>query len=283
MRINDTSLESFISRQYEKSYAEYEKSAKRIASGEKSAADDPAGLAISEKMRADINGMNQASRNVQDAASLMQTAEGAMGIMHGILQRLGTLANQAATGTYTDAQRVAMDEEYQQLLAELQDITKDTNFNGISLLNGNLSEENGGILIQVGSKEGQTMTMFLEGLDLSGLTSVNLRTQEGASKAIGIVQDAIDELSVQRARAGAYMNRLEFKKENLDNMAANLAEAESRIRDVDIAKEISNMMNHQIKMQVATSMLAQVLQMKRQNVANLLGAFGPAWGHRLFY
>lgn len=272
MRINDTSLESFIYQMYNKSYSEYTKSVQRIASGEKSAADDPAGLAISEKMRADINGMNQAARNVQDAASLIQTADGAMSTMHSILQRLGTLANQAATGTYTDEQRLALDEEYQQLLAEMQDIQRDTNFNGIALLNGSLGEEKGGITIQVGSKEGQTMTMFIEGLDLGELGSIDLKTQEGASKAIGFVQSAIDSLSAQRARAGAYENRLHYKLENLETMSANLAEAESRIRDVDVAKEISNMLNQQIKMQVATSMLAQVLSMKRQNITALLGA-----------
>lgn len=271
MRINDTSLESFINRQYQQSYNEYAKSVQRIASGEKSAADDPAGLAISEKMRAEINGMNQASRNVQDAASLMQTADGAMSSMHSILQRMGTLANQASTGTYTQEQRLAMEEEYQQLVAELQDIQKDTNFNGIKLLDGTIGTEKGGIVIQAGSKEGQTITMYLEGLDLSGLSSSSLLTQEGASKAIGIVQSAIDGLSTQRARAGAYQNRLEYKQENLATMAANLTEAESRIRDVDIAQEMTNLVNHQIKMQVATAMLAQVLAMKRQNVAMLLG------------
>lgn len=271
MRINDTSLESFINRQYQQSYDAYAKSAQRIASGEKSAADDPAGLAISEKMRADINGMNQASRNVQDAASLMQTADGAMSSMHSILQRMSTLANQAATGTYTQKQRLAMEEEYQQLAAELRNIQQDTNFNGINLLDGAIGTEKGGIIIQVGSKEGQTMTMYLERLDLSGLSSSSLMTQEGASKAIGIVQSAIDGLSAQRARAGAYQSRLQYKQENLETMVSNLAEAESRIRDVDIAQEITNLVNHQIKMQVATAMLAQALAMKRQNVAALLG------------
>ncbi|MEA5058882.1 MAG: flagellin [Candidatus Pelethousia sp.] len=271
MRINDTSLETFIIQQYQKSYSEYEKSIQRIVSGERSAADDPAGLAISEKMRAEINGTNQASRNVQDATSLVQTADGAMSQMHSILQRLNTLANQAATGTYTDEQRTALDEEYQQLVEEMQDITRDTSFNGISLLNGTLGEEHGGIIIQTGAKEGQTMTMFLEGMDLSALAACDLKTQEGAGNAIGVVQAGIDTLSAQRARAGAYQNRLEYKLENLENMATNLAEAESRIRDVDIAQEMTNLVTHQLKMQVATAMLAQVLSMKRQNVAALFG------------
>lgn len=271
MRINDTSLESAIYRSYQSAYNEYAKSIERIVSGEKSAADDPAGLAISEKMRADINGMNQASRNVQDATSLIRTADGAMSSMHSILQRLGTLANQASTGTYTDEQRVAMDAEYQELLAELQDIQKDTSFNGISLLNGNLSQEKGGIVIQVGSKEGQTMTMYIDGIDLGGLSSVDLKTQEGASKAIGLVQSAIDNLSAQRARAGAYESRLGYKLENLETMATNLADARSRIRDVDIAQEMTNLVNQRIKMQVATAMLAQVLSLKQQNVAALMG------------
>lgn len=271
VRINDTSLETFILNQYQKSYGEIEKSIQRIVSGERSAADDPAGLAISEKMRAEINGMNQASRNVQDAASLVQTADGAMSEMHDILQRLNTLANQASTGTYTEEQRAAMDEEYQQLVEEMQDIARDTSFNGIKLLDGNLGEAKGGIIIQTGAKEGQTMTLFLEGLDLSGLAAGSLRTQEGAGKAIGIVQAGIDGLSAQRARAGAYQNRLEYKLDNLQNMAVNLAEAESRIRNVDIAQEMINLVSHQIKVQVATAMLAQVLSMKRQNVAALFG------------
>lgn len=272
MRINDTSLENSILRQYEKSYNEYEKSVQRIASGEKSAADDPAGLAISEKMRAEINGMNQAARNVQDAASLVQTADGAMSQMHAILQRMSSLANQSATGTYTDEQRAAMDVEYQQLVAELQDITEDTNFNGIKLLDGSLSEENGGIVIQAGAQEGQTMTMFFEGMDLSALASCSLSTQEGAGQALGVVRQGIDQLSLERARGGAYENRLAYKLENLENMAVNLSEAESRIRDVDVAKEMTNLVSQQIKMQVATAMLSQVLSIKRQNVAALLGA-----------
>ncbi|MPN39739.1 hypothetical protein SDC9_187268 [bioreactor metagenome] len=115
------------------------------------------------------------------------------------------------------------------------------------------------------------MTMFLEGMDLSALAACDLKTQEGAGNAIGVVQAGIDTLSAQRARAGAYQNRLEYKLENLENMATNLAEAESRIRDVDIAQEMTNLVTHQLKMQVATAMLAQVLSMKRQNVAALFG------------
>jgi flagellin len=234
---------------------------RRLSSGQRinSAADDPAGLAISEKMRAQIRGLTVASRNCEDAISVVQTAEGAMGESHAILQRMRELAVQAASDTNDDSvDRVALDAEYQQLLEELGDISGQTKFNGRSLLNGSADGANG-LLIQTGPNSGDTLRLSIASVtpDTLGVSGTGVGSREDASGALDILDDAIKTVSRGRANLGAYQNRLEHKINNLDTQAENLAAAESRIRDVDMAQEMMEYTKASIMSQAAAAMLAQ--------------------------
>ncbi|GIP19098.1 flagellin [Paenibacillus montaniterrae] len=232
------------------------------------AADDAAGLAISEKMRFQINGLQQAQRNAQDGISLIQTAEGALTEVHAMLQRLNTLATQAANGTYNDAEdRAAIDKEVQQLLQEISNIAANTTFNGISLLN------NGNTLnFQVGSTADTTISVALKDMSTSelGIDGIDLTTEAGAQAAIETIKSAINTVSEQRAVFGAAQNRLEHTINNLGVNAENLSAAQSRIRDADMAAEMTNFTKNQILVQAGTSMLAQANSVP-QNVLKLLG------------
>jgi flagellin len=237
------------------------------------AADDAAGLAISEKMRFQINGLNQAQRNAQDGISLIQTAEGALTEVHSMLQRLNTLATQASNGTYNDAEdRVAIQKEVDALLDEIDNIATNTNFNGISLL----SATAGGTTLnfQVGSTSTTQVSVDLAdmstastGLDLAGL---DLGSEAGALAAIDTIKAAINTVSDQRAAFGAAQNRLEHTINNLGVNAENLSAAQSRIRDADMAAEMTAFTKNQILVQAGTSMLAQANSVP-QNVLKLLG------------
>ena len=236
------------------------------------AADDAAGLAISEKMRFQINGLQQAQRNAQDGISLIQTAEGALTEVHAMLQRLNTLATQASNGTYNDDEdRAAIDKEVQQLLSEISNIAANTTFNGISLL----SSTAGGttLTFQVGSGTDTTITVDLAAMDpssLTGLDSIDLKTEGGAQAAIDTIKNAINSVSEQRAVFGAVQNRLEHTINNLGVNAENLSAAQSRIRDADMAAEMTAFTKNQILVQAGTSMLAQANSVP-QNVLKLLG------------
>ncbi len=382
------------------------KSAEKLSSGYRinRAGDDAAGLAISEKMRAQIRGLNMASKNSQDANSLIQTAEGALQEVHSMLQRMNELANQSATGTNQDFDRSQISAEFDQLKNEIDDISKQTNFNNMKLLDGSLAsgaskakidsgnlgvhkvidtltftkntglsdqigtytfeaatdagaeaigldDETkgiqvsfkdgagnvtkttinletaitgdttkangaikidlsaagmgvweatnsavtnvaniatalasntmvttgdgtagpGGLQIQVGANEGETLTISVEAMDTEGLglTSATIADQTSAEHAITSTQKAINDVSEQRSTLGAMQNRLEHKINNLDNTAENLSASESRIRDVDLAKEMTSFTKNQILSQAATAMLAQANSMP-QNVLSLL-------------
>jgi flagellin len=239
------------------------------------AADDPAGLAISEKMRAQIRGLRQASRNSQDAISLLNVADGALGETHAILHRLREIAVYSATGTLTETERRALQLEFEELVKAIDDIGGNTQFNTINLLDGGRSESNP-MLIQVGANAGQTMDISLgdmrgEALMLKDQDGkiVSVLTPEDASKAIDIVDEAINKVSTQRAYIGAKTRRLEHTINNLENTAINLADAESRIRDADIAEEIMNMVKAQIRMQASLAMIAQA-NVSQQMILQLL-------------
>lgn len=207
-----------------------------------SAADDAAGLAISEKMRAQIRGLNQASRNAQDGISLIQTAEGAMNEVHSILNRIRELAVQSANGTYTDEERNNMQFEVDELLKEIGNISKNTEFNKMSLLDGttnnNGTDNNSRITLQVGANKGQTMELEIGSLATNalGINGLSIATAGDAQNAIDVIDEAINRTSRNRSKLGAYQNRLEHTINNLENQAENLTAAESRIRDVDMAK-----------------------------------------------
>lgn len=231
------------------------------------AADDAAGLAISEKMRFQINGMSQAQRNAQDGVSLIQTAEGALTETHAMLQRLNTLANQSANGTYSDEDRAKLQLEVSQLLSEISNIGAGTKFNGISLLNSA-----GTITFQTGVNNDDTISVDTTDMKATalGISAIDISTSAGASSAIALIETAIETVSEQRATFGAVQNRLEHTINNLGVNKENLSAAHSRIRDADMASEMTSFTKNQILVQAGTSMLAQANSVP-QNVLKLLG------------
>jgi flagellin len=236
-----------------------------------SAADDPAGLAISERMRAQIRGLTAAERNVQDGISMVQTAECALSTVQNILQRLNELATQSSNGTYNDKDRKALAEEFNQLLSEINTIGDQTEFNTKPLFKEKNGSGSNKFVLQIGANSGQTLEIDLEIMNTTviGLKDVSIATQEDAMKAIKPIQNAIDQISMKRAKLGAVQNRLEYIADNLENYAENLTEAESRIRDADMAKEMLDYSRSNLLMQVTQSLFAQVNK-QRQSMIDML-------------
>lgn len=232
------------------------------------AADDPAGLAISEKMRAQIRGLEMAEKNVQDGISLIQTAEGALNETHAILQRIRELSIQAANDTYmTEGDRQAIQREVNALLDEIDAITGRTEFNSQKLLDGSFQDKK----IHTGANAGQHISFSIRRMGVATLgleelrvdpdgTEGGLLTQEGANKAISLLDQAINEVSKERSKLGALQNRLEHTMNNLATTRENLIAAESRIRDADIAKEMMNFTKYLMLTQVGQAVLAQANQ-----------------------
>jgi flagellin len=247
------------------------KSSEKLSSGYKinRAADDAAGLAISEKMRRQIRGLTQASANAQDGISMAQTAEGALNEVHDMLQRMNELANKAATGTLKTDDRTYIQQEVTALQNEIDRTANDTKFNDHSLLSGNNSFE-----IQVGTDSGQSITISMKNMKASGLgvdsSNVKVGTQASAKASLAKIKSGIDKLSSMRADLGAVQNRLEHTVKNLDNVVENTQAAESQIRDTDMAKEMVKYSNNNILAQAGQSMLAQANQ-SNQGVLSLLG------------
>jgi flagellin len=251
------------------------KNLERLSSGFRinKAADDAAGLAISEKMRAQIRGLNQATRNAQDGISLIQTAEGAMGEIQSILQRMRELANQAASDGLTDDDRGQIQKEVDQLVEQITDIATTTQFNTKTILDGTYaSSGTTPIVIQTGANAGEELTFNIEAVDPTGLgvAAISIASQTDASAAIITIDGAINDISGYRAELGALQNRLEHSITNLEGTSENLQAAESRIRDVDMAQEMTQFTRNQILMQSGTAMLAQA-NMMPQAVLKLLG------------
>ena len=269
MRINNNIMAMNAHRQLAINQSNSSRSMEKLSSGFRinRAGDDAAGLAISEKMRAQIRGLKQASRNAQDGISLIQTAEGALNESHAILQRMRELAVQAATDTNTDDDRAELQKEVTALIAELDRIGSDTEFNTKKLLDGNLTAT-----IHIGANEGQALEISISTMTSTGLgvSTVNIATQAGADAAISTIDAGIKLLSTQRSQLGAWQNRLEHTISNLNNAAENLQAAESRIRDLDMAEEIMAFTKNSILQQAATAMLAQA-NMAPQSVLQLLG------------
>ncbi|WP_214688047.1 MULTISPECIES: flagellin [unclassified Exiguobacterium] len=255
-----------------------QKSMERLSSGLRinSAADDAAGLAISEKMRAQIRGLNQAQSNVQDGISLIQTAEGGFKTGQEVLKRINELAVKASSETMGDDELETIGIEINELLEELDTTASKTSFNGKKLLDGtanlNISVgANGEALnVNIGSMSTSVLgdsTNKLDSFKTGGTNQVVDRTT--ALALIGASEEALKTLSTERATLGAKENRMEFTLENLKSTSKNLTEAESRIRDVDVAKEMMEMTKHQILSQASSSMLAQSMQ-SQQLVLQLL-------------
>jgi flagellin len=263
------------------------KSMERLSSGYRinRAADDAAGLAISEKMRGQIGGLGQAQRNAQDGVSLVQTGEGALNEVHSMLQRVRELKVQYDNDTLNDSDKASITNEVLSLQSEIKDIRKTTTFNGIKLLDGSHvgsagSANAGSVTLQVGANTGETISVtakdiFASGGATSGLAAVNSLTSASAgatsfaSLTTSQIDDAIQEVSSRRAEFGAAQNRLEHRLTNLATYQENLVASESRIRDVDMAKEMVNFTKLQILQQAGTSMLAQANQAP-QGVLSLL-------------
>jgi flagellin len=248
------------------------KSTEKLSSGYRvnRAADDAAGLAISEKMRRQVKGLTQASRNAQDGISCVQTAEGALTEVHDMLQRMNVLANQASNDTMTTADRSYLNQEVQALKSEIDRVATTTTFNEKNLLNGKFTGKN----LQVGAEKSQFIKISIAKMSATGIqinnVSVSGATNANAQTAISTIKDALAKVSSQRADLGAVQNRLEHTIKNLDNVVENTTAAESQIRDTDMASEMVAFSNNNILAQAGTSMLAQANQ-SNQNVLSLLG------------
>ena len=249
------------------------KSTEKLASGFRvnRAGDDAAGLAISEKMRSQVRGLDRASTNAQDGISVVQTAEGALNEVHSILQRMNELATQAANDTNTSVDRSQIQLEINQLGSEIDRIASTTQFNTMDLLDGSFTKKN----LQVGSLSGQKIELNISKMNASGLSlgaagsSLKVSSFSSAGNTMKLVQAAIDKVSVQRATLGAVQNRLEHTIANLDTSSENTSAAESRIRDTDMAKEMVTYSKNNILAQAGQSMLAQANQ-STQGVLSLL-------------
>jgi flagellin len=244
------------------------KSMERLSSGFRinRAADDSAGLAISEKLRAQIGGLQQAQRNAQDAVSLVQTAEGAMSEVHAMLGRVRDLAVQFNNGTLSASDKAAITAEVAQLCAEISRIGSQTKFNGISLLTGGAS-----ITFQVGADDGQTLTVAARNLFGAGV-SYDIDSailSFSGTVALASIDSAIANVSTARSSFGSVQNRLDHTLNNLSSYEENLQSSESRIRDVDMASEMVQFTKYQILQQAGTSMLAQA-NAAPQSVLSLL-------------
>jgi flagellin len=239
------------------------KSMEKLSSGLRinRAGDDAAGLSISEKMRAQINGLDQASTNSEDAISMIQTAEGALNETHSILQRMRTLSVQAANGTSITEDKSAIQKEINELASELDRINTTTQFNKQYMFSNNTT-----VTFQVGANENETMSQTFQAVSSTALTvnNLNVTTESSAGTAISTIDEAIAAVSAQRSTLGAKQNRLEHTIANLDNASENLSSAESRIRDVDMASEMMKFSTSNILQQAAQSMLAQANQQPSQ-------------------
>ena len=251
-----------------------QKSTEKLSSGYKinRAADDAAGLSISEKMRNQIRGLNKASDNAQDGISLVQTAEGALNEVHSMLQRMSELSVQAANGTNDTTDRSSINDEIQQLKTEIQRVGSTTQFNKMNILDGTFSA-GANKLLQVGANANQTIQIDIEALQsvVGSSLKVGLKTATAtnAQSAIGVVQNSIEKLSKLRSKLGAVQNRLEHTVANLDNISENTQSSESRIRDTDMAEEMVQYSKNNILQQAGQSMLAQANQ-ANQGVLSLL-------------
>ena len=286
MYINNNSMATNVANNLTSHYGDLKTSTERLSTGLRvnSAADDAAGLAIRELMRTDITALQQGVRNANDAISLLQTADGALGIIDEKLTRMKELAEQAATGTYDSTQRLMIESEYQAMASEITRIANATDFNGIHLLNGNLSSDThvgSGMTstgkmkihfgsandsaedyyyIQIGTSTASALGVGNEAVSTDGRT---ISTQEAAQKALVAVTNAVVSKDKIRAHLGALQNRLENTVSNLTTQAENLQAAESRISDVDVATEMTKFVRNQILTQSSVAMLSQANSMPK--------------------
>ncbi len=266
-----TSIQGFGSSNYASQTKNVNSIYEKLASGKSinSAKDDPAGLAISDRMDAQLRSLDVAARNANDAISMTQTADGGLSQSTSALQRMRELSVQAGNGIYNAADRNALGQEFSQLQQQLDSIATDTSFNGQSLLDGSLSS---GAQFQVGTESGQTVTLSLDSAAAAGLgvDGLSIDTLEGASDAVGAIDEALSTVGTMRGNLGATQSSLESSIETLGEEAVNTASAKSRIADTDYAKEVSELTKASILEQAGVSMQVQKNSMNSNLVLSLL-------------
>lgn len=281
MIINHNMSSMYANRMLGERTQEVQSSIEKLSSGERinKGGDDASGLAVSEKMRSQIRGLNKASENIQNAVSFIQTTEGYMKSTTDVLQRMRELSVQSANGIYSDEDRMQIQVEVSQLVDELNRISEQAQFNGMNLLTGRFAQGGAGIQFQVGANMDQNEKVFVgqmnaQALGLTGAQGAGetfkLDTADAANKGIGYIDSALKLVNKQRADLGAYQNRFETAQKGVDVAAENLQASESRIRDSDMAKEMVDFVRGQILVQASNSMLAQA-NTQTQSVMKLLG------------
>lgn len=261
------------------------KNIEKLSSGMKinKAGDDASGLAVSEKLRAQVRGLNQASKNISNAISFVQTTEGYLNETQDILHRMRELAVQSANGIYTDEDRMQIQVEVSQLVDEVNRIASHAEFNGMALIQGDFAKSTGentvtaSMWFQVGANVDQREQVFIQTMTAAALkletdqnTPVTIQTPDSANGTIAIVDAALQTVSKQRADLGAYQNRFEMAIKGVDTAAENMQAAESLLRDTNMAEEMVDYVKNQILSQAGTAMLAQA-NTKTQGVLQLLG------------
>lgn len=278
MVINNNMSSAFVSRVLGVNNNGLLSSMEKLSSGIKinKAGDDASGLAVSEKMRSQIRGLNQASRNISDAISFSQVSEGYLAETTNILQRIRELAVQSSNGVYSDEDRMMLQVEVSQLVAEVDRIASSAQFNGMNMLTGRFSLESDNIMqFQIGANVDQNIRVFIGTMTAQALGLKNIQGEEGtisvadpeqANSAVAAVDYALSTVNKQRADLGAYQNRMEMAKQGIDIAAENTQAAESRIRDTDMAKEMVEYVKNSVLSQAGVAMLAQA----NANSANVL-------------
>ena len=273
----------FASRQEGINTSGLQKSMEKLSSGEKinRAGDDASGLSISEKMRSQVRGLNQASRNIGDAISFTSVAEGYLQETTDVLQRIRELAVQASNGVYSDEDRMQIQVEVSQLVAEVDRIASSAQFNGMNLLTGRFAKDSDTAMqFQIGANVDQNIrayvgTMTSQALGLTGIQGtderISISSPDKANSTIAVLDNALKNVNKQRADLGAYTNRMELAQKGINVAAENTQAAESRIRDADMAKEMVEYSKNQILTEASSAMLAQSLNVNRSTVAKLLG------------
>lgn len=267
MRINHNMSAIFANRQMQNVAARLDKSIEKLASGEmiNRAGDDASGLAVSEKMRTQINGLIQAEKNSQNGISFIQVAEGSFQQLNDIMQRIRSLAVQSANGIYSNGDRTQIQVEVSQLIDEIDRISTSAEFNRLKMLTGAFSRKSktASMFFHVGANSNQRIRVYIGTISSRALNMVeagkkrSISTVGQANSMIGYVDSALEKLNRQRADLGAYYNRLENTIKSLSLSYENMMAADSRIRDVDMAAEMVNFTRDQILVQTGTAMLAQ--------------------------
>ena len=285
MVINHNMSSMYANRTLGLSTAAIQGNIEKLSSGMRinKAGDDASGLAVSEKLRSQIRGLNQAERNIQNGVSFIQTTEGYLQETTDILQRIRELAVQSANGIYSDEDRMQIQVEVSQLVAEVDRIASSAQFNGMNMLTGRFARVEDGnaptasMWLHIGANIDQRMAVYIGTMTASALglrdaaseSIIQLSTPEDANRTIGTIDEALKVINKQRADLGAYQNRLEYAVKGIDIAAENTQASESRIRDTDMAKQMVEYTKNQILLQAGTAMLAQA-NTQSQTVMTLL-------------